>query len=799
MAGESKEGNSFTTQEREIDMNSAKMSSLPSLPDDNDLEKYGVWVKSGPEDVLEDDIDTEDFELQDLDSEKFSTGPSLTDEEEELLGKLEDEIPEEEDIFSDSGAEPALEDSLPSLGDEDFTIDEDFSLGGESLSAESENLSTTDEEFNIPEEDDLNIELMQNLDGEEFSLDGEISEDISLDEKLTEDGSAEMMLDDEELIEIPLEEELEDFEDSEPGELGADSLEIESIDDNTGEIPAAIIPSAEEDLDNIDIDDLHQSDYGEELPELELETDDELLFRDETAAGEQENGKRDEKVLKMDASTSILLKIEAELKSIKSELASLKNELSTLRSFEPQDKEKSPEEKDKLEPAGFFEEEEDETIALTGDELDNILNTAEITEEAGAAEFLEDETLTDDELDNILNTADIIDESEELEDSGFLADETLTGDELDNILNTAELTVETAESDLSPDDMLNDDIIPLDEVSSSPASRPAEEELSLDDLPSFSLDEELVIPEDLELMTGEDGTELEALPDISDAEDVAAPQKSPAPPRKEETKSLKENQLIDEIEIDVPEEDFIEGEVEPAEEITLEEDVLTDEAVTLEDDDFLGDLSLEDEDQVELLPDDSDLDSLPEISLEDEQPDHPRKEILMDIPLETETEDLDLGLEMEPELSLEDIEIEDEEFDIIAEHEEAISDADIESLKKEQLDEDLGFEPEIEPVLDEGTADEIELEEPVAAEAEMDEILLEEPVSEAEDAADFAEPLSEEPVMENIPDDLKQDLKKVLTYMDQLLESLPEDKIKEFAESEHFEIYRKLFDELGLT
>ena len=35
--------------------------------------------------------------------------------------------------------------------------------------------------------------------------------------------------------------------------------------------------------------------------------------------------------------------------------------------------------------------------------------------------------------------------------------------------------------------------------------------------------------------------------------------------------------------------------------------------------------------------------------------------------------------------------------------------------------------------------------------------------------------------------------------MDQLLESLPEDKIKEFAQSEHFEVYKKLFDELGLT
>jgi hypothetical protein len=34
--------------------------------------------------------------------------------------------------------------------------------------------------------------------------------------------------------------------------------------------------------------------------------------------------------------------------------------------------------------------------------------------------------------------------------------------------------------------------------------------------------------------------------------------------------------------------------------------------------------------------------------------------------------------------------------------------------------------------------------------------------------------------------------------MDQLLESLPEEKIEEFANSEYFETYKKLFDELGL-
>ncbi|MDR2484303.1 MAG: hypothetical protein LBD55_02780 [Treponema sp.] len=46
---------------------------------------------------------------------------------------------------------------------------------------------------------------------------------------------------------------------------------------------------------------------------------------------------------------------------------------------------------------------------------------------------------------------------------------------------------------------------------------------------------------------------------------------------------------------------------------------------------------------------------------------------------------------------------------------------------------------------------------------------------------------------------VKKELKTVLSSMDQLLESLPDNKIAEFAESEHFDTYRKLFKELGLA
>jgi hypothetical protein len=59
-------------------------------------------------------------------------------------------------------------------------------------------------------------------------------------------------------------------------------------------------------------------------------------------------------------------------------------------------------------------------------------------------------------------------------------------------------------------------------------------------------------------------------------------------------------------------------------------------------------------------------------------------------------------------------------------------------------------------------------------------------------------PSSTEEISE-IPASLKTELRTVLSYMDQLLEALPDDKIEEFAKSEYYDTYKKLFKELGLA
>jgi bisphosphoglycerate-dependent phosphoglycerate mutase len=50
----------------------------------------------------------------------------------------------------------------------------------------------------------------------------------------------------------------------------------------------------------------------------------------------------------------------------------------------------------------------------------------------------------------------------------------------------------------------------------------------------------------------------------------------------------------------------------------------------------------------------------------------------------------------------------------------------------------------------------------------------------------------------DLSEDLKDEVKSVLSYLDKLLDALPDEKIKEFAESEAFESYKKLFDELKI-
>jgi len=136
-----------------------------------------------------------------------------------------------------------------------------------------------------------------------------------------------------------------------------------------------------------------------------------------------------------------------------------------------------------------------------------------------------------------------------------------------------------------------------------------------------------------------------------------------------------------------------------------------------------------------------------------------------------------LGLE---ELSLEPAD-EPQELEGVGEAEPAAA----ESLELVEELPDLSLTDEQDAPAMEASAEPIELE--------LGEEAAAEPLADLTGPSPAARPTSEE-----LPEDLREDVKSVLSYLDQLLEALPEDKIKQFAQSEYFGVYKRLFEELGL-
>jgi len=672
----------------------------------DDLDQYGVWVKVGPEEISADEGESidDDFELHDLtaDSNDQADLTELTDEEEALLGELENDIDSlgkdeeitdfEEGFGSDETvsemAHSSSEDTEESMEDVDMIEDLDIEdldnlpdlPGADEVSVGNRTETEKDEDTvrrevpgltDLPKFDDELEELENIVVDEDLLLDSENSEDLEeLDiDSMIEEDLSEFLSEDSDLEELEIESVGTDESDSLPLSADADTSQKEETED---------IPFIEQAIDDIDLEDLEQNDYGEELQELdqiqaessieELEElssfndikalEDELSSEEAVDFSEPDEIPSDEiplQDMKKSASTEVLSKIEQELLSIKSELSSLKEELSSLRSSKTAKLENVAfSSTDMIEDiqahltdedeASFFEEDEDETIALTGDELDNILNTADITEEHGT-----EETAPEDEV-----------ETEDIQSDMDLGLEELNSEE-DLLLDQNDVIDDETE-EISLDDDLSEDII--EEISDDEMSEKKEELLPASDA-DVDIDETDILDIDFDEIDGE-----ETASEISETS--------------ENLESAPED-LLDELEIDVPDEAAPE-----------EEEILFDEDEKL---DEVGNELSEATDNPAILEDD-DLSSL--------QPESGSLETALD-----------------DELASSDL----------SDFQESIS-------------------------------------------------------TEIEGKNDSAE---------SIPDGLRSEIKSVLSYMDQLLESLPEDKIQEFANSDHFEVYKRLFDELGLN
>jgi hypothetical protein len=750
----------------------------PSIFDDrgaigssDELDTYGVWVKSGPQDVLEDESgdDLPDFgdsgvseDFSDDDFESFDSAPA---------------------IKTEAGAEDAN-------GEADLT--RDFSIDFTDSPAE-----TLGDNFSFDEFDDLHLD------------------------------------------DIP----------------PADDFVVE---DPSGEVSFGV---------GSEIDDF--SPDGTSLDDFLLEDE---FFPNQAAETGALNSPGSNPT---ELSNQLLLQIVNELGSIKTELSSLKDELSIVQGRSPAE---DPA------PGGFFDGgEDDETIALTGDEMNNILKGADFTEEQGAAETLDespeaaafiaetapveetsveissvDEALPEIEepaLPDLEETPALETSAEEPSGFDYAAFETPLEETFDlpNLEEPAPAPEETPALETPGDETSGFDYaafeIPHEETFDLPnleEPAPAPEEIPALDVageePSNETPLEEISPEIEEIALD--------LPDLPDDDGRFSAPLDPYFSSPDYKADLEEPAAIDEPapaieEITLPDLDEPALAEEPAAE-TLpafeEEPAASSSRSEYDFEQFIPEAFTTDVE--ESAEDDSTLDAAlfsdsfttDELSLPGEESPDAAETGVAELALDMEGSGLDLNTALdEPSLDLEP-----------APGEEITETASPEALPDGVIFEDLELDiPEEESPVSfdsEETEDsfpDISFDGNFGAEENAG-IIPEAPVEEAEenlaDFSDFSLPEESAPLEENeivpaeetasfegseavpaestkpaeapaaspgefskVPDRIKNELKTVLSYMDQLLESLPEEKIEEFARSEYFDTYKKLFEELGLV
>jgi len=820
----------------------------------DELEQYGVWVKAEPQDIATEpeslsDQDT-DFSLPDLDEPRQEES-FLTEEEERLLGSFDD---------IETEAAPAAEDRLPEV-DADFSSlpdIEDFELPGSTGSTSSrrapasaspdldlriEDLPAGFKEPSFTVSTELDPSSIEGLDAasEDFAQSAEpdglpSTEDFSFDED-------ELSLDLDEPEQAPaarssaagshaIEDVSADFldegsaplgkaraktEDKTRGNRAADVTEEFLLDEVSESGAAAVNEEAE--FEPLDID-LHFEDstgsgksaqvaeagfeeigdldsYLSESDEMEPPAFDDLAALERELSSDPETRRLGEPAEAIPVAASspepsmaneLLLKIANELSSIRSELVALKSQMGAPRSEPAQgaaEAAQAAEEEAETVSGGFFDEEDDEKIALTGDELDNILSSADFTEEP--APVIEGESLTLD-LDGEAAppvAAEVAESAPEIDLSEFGMDSTELGG-----------------GNLLPEDGDYSAALPKPEEPVLRVSLEEDSGLGQEGTPPF-LDEEPAESDETLLKLAQEG-----IAPITDAP---------------KDTSYLEEPLAAEDALDLGENPFVEA---PLVEPDLSE-LTVDLPLGADDLDLAGDLALEQADEV--LPDMAlDIDASQSLDA-------------------TDAELLDAGFDEQPLPEVEESEY--EEISLAAEEATADEGAASESADDfvEFLDEGLPEEEVLHheskdlPPLPESDFEEENLVEatesldeslfvssarapepaeppskprPAPAPIEPEEIseeMAEEPLSPPQPTAAAKTPEARQPAAKPAPsqpapaasldpnEKLKSEIRSVLTYLDRLLQALPEDKIEEFAQSEHYDTYKQLFEDLGLA
>jgi hypothetical protein len=677
----------------------------------DELDEYGVWVKSEPQDL---------------------SSANQENSHQETAGSGDFDLD--------------LSDEDLSLPEDDFAIDTEAAAGEESFP------------FDSPAEDSGDSIDFPDLD---IPIEG-VEEDKSLEEpSLEEDLSMPELVDLETLAEPAGDDAPETSPHGSPREESGFTFTEESSETDEGfsEVPVSDF----------------LGDAPETLEESSADIDSALSLEAET--GEKPKAAHTE--AETDLSTRLLMKIAEELSSIRTELSTLKKEFTLLKSAPPAGEEQG----------GFFDEEEDEKIALTGDELDNILNTADFTEESGedATEALEsgdlsggpDKETAGEEDFSLSEGEDILNENLEDEEAKT---ENAGSDDLDinldegsgESLDTIDIDLDLSDSDL--DELNGESKI---ETEGEPFSLDEEEEdepLTIDDLEEKDAEELkhlreegalpiTAAPEDTSYLEEDPLGTTEEIAESGDFEEISLDLSDAVIDEPDFSGEITENPVeepsLDSISIDVDSADF--SVEESGEDISIDESALGGESLNEE---SIGIESLDEESFDEGGSEEITID----LDEDEAGAGESEEDLSRSIPEGFVVEaDESLSFDSSPETEEESIEVSADDFG--ADGSELISD-------------EFALESEI-AAGDESVFD------TEAGNTDTDEELSfgEEPEMEAVDVE----------TEEKVPGGIREELKTVLSYMDQLLESLPEEKIEEFARSEYFDTYKKLFKELGLV
>lgn len=779
---------------------------MSNSDDTNELDNYGVWVKKPPKDIPVDNSELMDdsFDI-DADLPDFNSLDESTDiiAEEPVVEETASEAAVDDfDISVDGITEESLDDPF---ADVDFGKDSSEALAEEpaqdDIFTEESVEAPVSEETKADEipEDDFNLDdITQDMPLDDINFD--VDSDISLDETpAAEEPAVEEKSEDIFVEETAVEEpSLDDFNVEEITETPKEETVDFEIDDNvnteiateTSEINLDEMQDGEIDLDNF-LDDSSSSDSASDGDSVDVSADFGLD----------------------DSSTDSV------------DLGDFLGD-DDLGDFGGAPKAKSEE----------IVEEEPLDINLSFDESANSFAVEETDTETNTAEVkTEEERTTGDEIDTEsidLSDFGVGDE----EDSGFTGPEDAINEEKQEVVDydmkvTADSDddVTVSMSDVISGNIENDMTQETSEIEETPVAETKVEDTEIsakgqeilqqivgelaslkDEIKNLKNDfaeikthgADFEIKNQEEENTGffSDGDEDDTIAlsgdELSNILNNAEFLDESAEEETEETavEEPADNEMV--IEEPVSEETVVE---EPA----IEEDIFTEEPAdsetqfesTIEDNAFDDssifdehadeDIQLENPEISEELPDEIEI---PKI--DDESDDFSADEPILETDVSSETIE-ESNDEIDPIDSIlsEDVTISDslttDKIDYISE--------DSENPVKTDEFEDLDLpSPTIE---EEPVIEETSVEEPVIEETPAEETVVE------DDLSIFEEKAPETPVVSNdeITGDLKSEIKSVLSYMDQLLENLPEDKISEFAQSEHFVTYKKLFQELGLS